>query len=426
MKRLFGKAIFISLFIFTGLITNRICAQDYPLAPEVWSEPVRIDSFSQRFIGEACPSLSPNLDTLYFYKEGEIYRSVKLNDVWQTAVRLNSYVNNEVPTRSPSISKDGKRLYYSAWGGYGSWDIFYNDWDDLLKDWSPRKNMGPVINSAGIEYYLYEVSKDTIYTINTQWATLGLSSYAWNHNLNTWALIDSFYFHPELGHGDICGLSITKNRKKLYYGLRPWDNEVLDERGLELCVSYWDSLQKTWGDSYFLNINTRPFLPDSNIIDHIGGTDQYPWISEDGRVLFFQSDNDAGLEDSVDIPDLYVSYLLIDENGDSITTLHKKTTIYPKKTGLQQNYPNPFNPDTIIRYKLTEPSHVKLTVFDIGGSNIVTLKNENQKKGEYSIRFDAANFKLSSGIYFYCLQIEQYRPVSDRNIIQTKKMIYLR
>jgi Secretion system C-terminal sorting domain/WD40-like Beta Propeller Repeat len=408
---------FISLFI---LFSFEASAQQFELAPEIWSKPMSIDSFSQRYSGEAYPSLTQNFDTLYFYKDGDIFRSIKMNNIWQASKRLNSNVNNEVPTRHPSISKDGKRLYYSAWGGYGQWDIYYNDWNDSLNDWGPRKNMGPIINSSSIEYYLYEVSKDTIYTINSQWATLGLSSYKLNYEQNKWTLIDSFYFHPELGHGDIYGISIPKGGKKLYYAIRPWEKDILTKKGIELCVSYWDTLSNTWGTSYFLNINTDIFWPDSNI--GFGGIDEYPWISNDGTKLFFDSNTESALKDTINTPDIFVSHLIIDENGDSVTHIRDNID-YPKQIDLRQNYPNPFNPRTRIQYHINEDSYVKLNLYDVNGKEITTLVDQLQKKGEYSLNLNAAKLNLSSGIYFYRLQVNLNARL---NKILTKKMIYLR
>lgn len=208
----------LNLFLFLPLLA---ISQNYPIAPEIWSTPVRLDSFSQKYIGESCPSLTKNLDTMYFYQEGEIYCSLNINGVWQTPKRLNNNVNDGTPIRSPSISKDGRRLYYSSWGGFGGWDLWYNDWDETLKDWGPAYNMGPDINSPYHDSYIFELSRDTLYTISFKWASDGPAKYVWNDSLLKWVVIDSFYYN-HIGAGYLYGLSITKNRKKLYYGLRPW------------------------------------------------------------------------------------------------------------------------------------------------------------------------------------------------------------
>ncbi len=88
-----------------------------------------------------------------------------------------------------------------------------------------------------------------------------------------------------------------------------------------------------------------------------------------------------------------------------------------------QNYPNPFNPSTKIRYTVpsvtlsgVEGSFVTLKVYDILGTEIATIVNEEKPAGSYEVNFNAAG--LSSGIYFYTLQAGNY--------VETKKMILLK
>jgi len=73
----------------------------------------------------------------------------------------------------------------------------------------------------------------------------------------------------------------------------------------------------------------------------------------------------------------------------------------PEKFSLSQNYPNPFNPETKINYQITESGNVNLSVYDVLGNEVVTLVNEKQNPGTYSVNFDGSNF--SSGVYFYKL-----------------------
>ncbi len=80
---------------------------------------------------------------------------------------------------------------------------------------------------------------------------------------------------------------------------------------------------------------------------------------------------------------------------------------------LSQNYPNPFNPSTIISYNVGEPGLVQLKIYNILGVEVATLVNEQQNSGSYTVDFDAA--KLSSGVYFYSMSVN--------NFTQTRKMI---
>jgi hypothetical protein len=83
---------------------------------------------------------------------------------------------------------------------------------------------------------------------------------------------------------------------------------------------------------------------------------------------------------------------------------------------LEQNHPNPFNPSTKISWQSPISGHQSLKVFDLIGNEITTLVNEFREAGSYEIEFNAAQYPgLSSGMYFYKLQIGQFS--------QVKKMI---
>ena len=83
---------------------------------------------------------------------------------------------------------------------------------------------------------------------------------------------------------------------------------------------------------------------------------------------------------------------------------------------LSQNYPNPFNPTTVISYRLSAVSDVRLVVFDLLGREVAELVNTKKEAGIYSVEFDAKNFP--SGIYIYQLK--------SGNQILTKKMILIK
>jgi len=88
----------------------------------------------------------------------------------------------------------------------------------------------------------------------------------------------------------------------------------------------------------------------------------------------------------------------------------------PVTFALEQNYPNPFNPSTTIKYQIPELSFVTLKVYDVLGSEVGTLVNEEKPSGNYKVEFNATN--LPSGIYFYQLRVGSFN--------QTKKMLLLK
>ena len=102
--------------------------------------------------------------------------------------------------------------------------------------------------------------------------------------------------------------------------------------------------------------------------------------------------------------------------SDVVTDVINAEIINPVEFKLSQNYPNPFNPVTRISYSLPQPGSVTLKVYDVLGSEVATLLNDEKPSGSYDVEFDAIG--LPSGIYFYQLKTSNY--------IVTNKMILLK
>ncbi|MBK8944758.1 MAG: T9SS type A sorting domain-containing protein [Ignavibacteriae bacterium] len=94
----------------------------------------------------------------------------------------------------------------------------------------------------------------------------------------------------------------------------------------------------------------------------------------------------------------------------------KQVAQIPTEFNLGQNYPNPFNPSTQIEFSLPQKSNVSLKIFDALGKEIANLINETKSAGKYQVSFNAIN--LSSGIYFYRLETDQFS--------ETKKMLLIK
>ena len=90
--------------------------------------------------------------------------------------------------------------------------------------------------------------------------------------------------------------------------------------------------------------------------------------------------------------------------------------ILPNEYLLEQNYPNPFNPSTIIKFGIPERTNVVIKIYDVLGSEVTTLFNQETDIGWYEVQFNASNY--SSGIYIYRMQTHNY--------ISTKKMLMVK
>lgn len=83
---------------------------------------------------------------------------------------------------------------------------------------------------------------------------------------------------------------------------------------------------------------------------------------------------------------------------------------------LEQNYPNPFNPATVLKFNISKPEFVNLTIYNLIGQKVQTVVNEFLSAGNYKYNVDASN--LESGIYFYKLE--------TRSFSQTRKMTLIK
>jgi hypothetical protein len=400
---------FLCIF-FIIFFSTSINAQIYPPAVEIWSEPLRVDSLAVRYEGEGAPSLTTDMMKLFLITGPMVSVSHRIDTLWTLPVPLNSNINNGSPVRNPSISPDGKRLYYCRWGGYGGWDLWYSEWDTISNDWGPSINLGPNVNSPNIEYYAYELSEDTLYCINQVWADFGVCIYVRDSITNEWAIVDSSNYNHPFGVGDIRGLAITGDRTKAYFS-----KYILlqsDSLQSELFVTFWDSLNNRWGNVFELNINSNAFQPDTNNnFNWIGGWDEYPTISPDGKLMFFTSNRDVAREDSVTTPDIYVSILLYDHNGDPVNVDEiQDLGMILNDFLLLQNYPNPFNSTTNIRFYLPKEDVISLTVYDIIGNEIFkAINNQSLNRGWHHYQLNINKFggnqqQISSGVYLYKLK----------------------
>ena len=67
-----------------------------------------------------------------------------------------------------------------------------------------------------------------------------------------------------------------------------------------------------------------------------------------------------------------------------------------------RNYPNPFTSNTTIEYCLPEGCQVSLKVYDVSGTEVMTLIDDKRSAGKHEVSIDPQD--LPAGIYFYRLK----------------------
>jgi len=98
----------------------------------------------------------------------------------------------------------------------------------------------------------------------------------------------------------------------------------------------------------------------------------------------------------------------------------------PKETKLLPNYPNPFNPETWIPYQLSRSAEVSIRLYDAQGRLVRTLDLGERTAGFYLGRnraaywdgLNSAGEKVASGIYFYQLNVGDFKAMRKMVIVK--------
>ncbi len=89
--------------------------------------------------------------------------------------------------------------------------------------------------------------------------------------------------------------------------------------------------------------------------------------------------------------------------GQIWTNISNNQAIIPENYVLLQNYPNPFNNQTKITFSILKRGYVNISVYDILSRKVDEITNKEFNNGVYEINYNTE--KLSSGIYFYALNV---------------------
>lgn len=127
-----------------------------------WSVPKSLGSLVNSPAWDSQPTLSPKEDTLYFASDrlggfglSDIYYTVKgRNGQWGRALNLGPTVNTRESEVSPFFHPLYQVLYFSSRGqllNFGDFDIYKTY--RVGGRWQEPRNIGPLVNGKGSEYY---------------------------------------------------------------------------------------------------------------------------------------------------------------------------------------------------------------------------------------------------------------------------------
>ena len=127
-----------------------------------WSAPKSLGAAVNSVAWDSQPTLSPKEDTLYFASDrlggfglSDIYYTVKgKNGQWGRALNLGPTVNTRESEVSPFFHPLYQVLYFSSRGqllNFGDFDIYKTY--RVRGRWQEPRNIGPLVNGKGSEYY---------------------------------------------------------------------------------------------------------------------------------------------------------------------------------------------------------------------------------------------------------------------------------
>lgn len=377
--------VFTLVFILVGKI---VVAQTYPIAPEIWSEPKLIKEIAD-FVGPYgnVEHVSVTADGMKLFISGIAYLE-KTDSGWTKPKYLNKQINNHLAER-PCISPNGKRLFIDRF--INGWYLYYSDWDSVANDWGFPINCGSGVNT--IQVGLCAAPDNTTIIYDREGQTF-LS--VWDSTNNTYSQGRGFPYDDN-PYSTEHGFYITRDYKKLYNDMiLRWDTLSGGKRFLHHDI----------GVSYRSNLNHIAFLPLKplnfcvTIADSLFEIGVYkrkmegsPSLTADGKTMYFMANYTGRAL-------IYETHMLIDENGDTVTTI-KNSNKDDFSFSLNQNYPNPFNPTTAISYTLNKQGFVKLIIYDSLGRKIAEPISEWKTKGMHYFVFNSKKYGLSSGVYYY-------------------------
>jgi hypothetical protein len=219
-------------------------------------------------------------------------------------------------------------------------------------------------------------------------------------------------------YGNTGGTCYDWQQESETFGVRAIIGDLIPSQTADLCI-------KNMGD---LTLNVTDITHAADWVTSVYPTNFTRILSGDS-VYVSVAVNATGLDNGV-----YYDTLHIMSNDPSMPEcqvpvvfninslgIEEVFTDEPMVFGLGQIYPNPVTCDANIQYSVANNTMVSLSIFDLSGRLIRTLVNGYQGPGHYSTKWDSkdasGNF-APSGVYFYCLNTDNYTDMEKFVIVR--------
>jgi hypothetical protein len=385
------------------------------------------------------PTTSP-LTKVFFDPNGGLIASTEYAHYRSTNGGKNwVFMNNEWKGSFLFITPNNEIISYGESHGFDGRDLFYSkDYGHTWNSMNYHKSYGSEIesifynhNNNGIYINWYNYYSNNYWTnlttnLGLSWTTL--ERYAGDMLLVSDNLIlnDRFEFSSDN--------ALTWIKKT-----NPFDNSeiyMLDwaiDRNKNIYIAASTGVYKAnyelWDWSIIWQTDGLTNIAIRNDQVYVGFYDNEKFSKR--GVYKLDNDSNEWINVNEGLDDFKIEKLFFDAYGylylKTHTQLFRKgdisSLLIPESFSLSQNFPNPFNPSTTIKYSIpfvgarySASPIVLLKIYDVLGSEIATLVNEEKAPGNYEIVFNGVN--LPSGIYFY--------KMSCGNFSETKKLVLMK
>jgi hypothetical protein len=223
---------------------------------------------------------------------------------------------------------------------------------------------------------------------------------------------DGFPIYGPYGFANGAGTAITRVRSS--YALRDITQRHTLPDGTALSPSqYGPDVSATYPLGYY--VEDYEYAAGSGDLDEYNGrfsaTPEYP----DGIYAYYTTVDTSGVAVyPYHVGPKYYGVVASDDiTSHAHVTIGEPVTDYATTgvhdvgggdggVALAQSRPNPALGRSTIDFKLSRASHVRLTLHDVAGREVMTLANETRPAGSYAITFDSRS--LEPGIYYYRLK----------------------
>ena len=169
-----------------------------------------------------------------------------------------------------------------------------------------------------------------------------------------------------------------------------YDRREYDDNNTDVYMA----LSQNGGETFInFKISESPFLPNSGVF-----FGDYNCVSSHDNVV-------RPIWTRLDGNTLRVWTAIVDTDAVINTDITENDQL--PLASIEPNYPNPFVESTAIAFKLRESGRVSLKVYDLFGREVANLiDNEERIFGKYIETFDASEYNLTAGVYYFKLSGE--------------------